>query len=58
MFLEKERIKEILACMEIQIKKYEDARDIVDIKLVEMSVAMDAIRYDYESLKKVLNEAT
>jgi hypothetical protein len=37
--------------MEIQIKKSEDALDIIDKKLTESMVATAAIRYDFEQLK-------
>jgi hypothetical protein len=53
--LEKKDIKEILEYMEIQIKKLEDAVDISDQKLTEIAVATDAIRFDFEQLKKKIN---
>ena len=42
--------------MSIQIKKLEDAMDILDQKFTEASTATDAIRFDYEQLKKYINE--
>lgn len=47
-----DEIKEILECMEIQIKKLEDAIDISDSKLTEIERATDAIRFDFEQLKQ------
>lgn len=48
-------LRETLQCMEIQIKKSEDALDIIDKKLTESMVAMAAIRFDFERLKTELN---
>ncbi len=52
---ELEEIRNILKCVEIQIKKLEDAVDIADNKLSEIAVATDAIRFDFEELKKRIN---
>lgn len=48
-------IREILECMEIQIKKLSDALDGVDNRFTEMVQATDAIRFDFEELKKRIN---
>lgn len=55
----KEIIKEIKSIsdyQDIQIKKLEDARDISDNKFTEMSLAMDAIRFDHENIKQRINK--
>lgn len=49
-------IKEILMCMEIQIEKLENALDMADQKYTEMVQATDAIRFDFNNLKKRINE--
>jgi hypothetical protein len=49
--LDVKEIKEIIECLEIQIKKLEDAGDIADNKLSEIIVATAAIRFDFEQLK-------
>lgn len=54
--LDREEIKEILQYMEIQIKKLEESSDTADNKLSEIVVATAAIRFDFEQLKKRVNE--
>ena len=42
--------------MGIQIKKLEESLNIIDHKLTETMKATDAIRFDYEQLKKQIEQ--
>lgn len=47
-----DEINGILENIKIQMKKYEDARDIADQKFTEMVVAMVAVQYDLNKLNE------
>lgn len=49
-------LKEAHECQSIQIKKLEEALDIVDNKLTEMAQATDAIRYDHEQMGTLIKK--
>lgn len=48
-----EKIRECLSCMEIQINKAKNHLDGIDNNLTEAYKAIDAVQFDYETLKEL-----
>lgn len=51
-----EKVKDILLCMGIQIKKAKKSLDDLDSNVTEFYVAIDAIQYDYNVLDETINK--